>query len=361
MELTIKILDGLKSKYEQHHEIVYEDDAIVAAAKLSEKHVSDRCLPDKAIDLLDESGSQKHLALNNVPVHVRELENEKTHLMQKQNESFAKQDFQVVAQLRQKIIELDKKLSAKKLKWEEELAGLDASVSAEDIANVVATWTGIPVNKIKETEKEKLVCMEDNLHKRVVGQNNAIIAISNAIRRNRAGLKEKNKPIGSFLFLGPTGVGKTGRAHMQVPYPCASPRTTHPTRATKPCRGGLPRFSTRDRTVLSGFPGGPANGRGERSACRETRPPDGRCTPRCAADDRSRSSRADRRRPVPPSTAAPRRRRLRGGVSNPRATWPVSLPASARFRGGARGQAAQSVPARAASATCARPSTSTCQ
>jgi len=209
VELTIKILDGLKSKYEQHHEIVYEYDALVAAAKLSEKHVSDRCLPDKAIDLLDESGSQKHLALNNVPVHVRELENEKNHLMQKQNESFAKQDFQEVAKIRQKIIELDKELSEAKLKWEEELAGLDASVSADDIANVVAIWTGVPVNKIKETEKEKLVYMENNLHKRVVGQDNAIIAISNAIRRNRAGLKEKNKPIGSFLFLGPTGVGKT--------------------------------------------------------------------------------------------------------------------------------------------------------
>jgi len=125
VELTIKILGGLKSTYEQHHEIVYEDGAIVAAARLSEKHVSDRCLPDKAIDLLDEAGSQKHLALNNVPVHVRELENEKNHLMQKQNESFSKQDFQEVAQIRQKIIELDKKLSAGKSKWEEELAGLE--------------------------------------------------------------------------------------------------------------------------------------------------------------------------------------------------------------------------------------------
>ncbi len=209
VELTIKILDGLKSTYEGHHEIVYEEGAIVAAASLSEKHVSDRSLPDKAIDLLDEAGAQKHLALNNVPVPVRELENEKSHLMQKQNESFAKQDFKEVAEVRQKIIELDKKLSAEKTKWKQELAELDGSVTADDIANVVAVWTGIPVNKIRETEKEKLVYMEDNLHKRVVGQNNAIVAVSNAIRRNRAGLKEKNKPIGSFLFLGSTGVGKT--------------------------------------------------------------------------------------------------------------------------------------------------------
>jgi ATP-dependent Clp protease ATP-binding subunit ClpC len=209
VDLTIKILEGLKSKYEQHHEINYKPGAIVAAAKLSEKHVSDRCLPDKAIDLLDEAGAQKHLALNNIPVTVRELENEKNSLMQRQNEEFAKQDFEEVAEIRQKILELDKKLSEKKKIWKQELDDIDAYVTEDDIANVVAVWTGIPVNKIKETEKEKLVYMEDNLHKRVVGQNNAIIAVSNAIRRNRAGLKEKNKPIGSFLFLGPTGVGKT--------------------------------------------------------------------------------------------------------------------------------------------------------
>ncbi|GJL79133.1 MAG: negative regulator of genetic competence ClpC/MecB [Nitrospinaceae bacterium] len=209
VELTIKILEGLKSKYEQHHEITYKPSAIVAAAKLSEKHVSDRSLPDKAIDLLYEAGAQKHLALINVPVPIRELENEKNHLMQRQNEEFARQEFEEVAEIRQKILELDKKLSEEKIKWQQELADIDAYVSEEDIANIVAAWTGIPVSKIQETEKDKLMRMEENLHKRVIGQNNAIIAVSNAIRRNRAGLKEKDKPIGSFLFLGPTGVGKT--------------------------------------------------------------------------------------------------------------------------------------------------------
>ncbi len=209
VELTIKILDGLKSKYEKHHSINYQEEAIIAAAQLSEKHISDRALPDKAIDLIDEAGSQKHLTLVNVPVPIRELENEKNHLMQRQNEEFAKQNFQEVAKIRQKIIELDKKLSEEKEQWKKDLAGLDASVTADDIAKVVATWTGIPVSKILEKEKDKLMHMEENLHKRVIGQNNAIIAVSNAIRRNRAGLKEKNKPIGSFLFLGPTGVGKT--------------------------------------------------------------------------------------------------------------------------------------------------------
>ncbi|MFQ5450282.1 MAG: ATP-dependent Clp protease ATP-binding subunit [Nitrospinaceae bacterium] len=209
VEMTIKILEGLKSKYEKHHSIVFKKEAMVAAASLSEKHISDRALPDKAVDLLDEAGSKKHLALINVPPGIRELENEKNRLTQQQNEQFAQQNFQEVAELRQKIIELDKKLVQEKEKWKKELEGLDAYVTEEDIANVVATWTGIPVDKIKETEKDKLMCMEDNLHKRVVGQDNAIIAVSNAIRRNRAGLKEKNKPIGSFLFLGPTGVGKT--------------------------------------------------------------------------------------------------------------------------------------------------------
>ena len=209
VELTVRILEGLKSKYEKHHSIVYTPEAILAAARLSEKHITDRALPDKAIDLLDEAGSQKHLALINVPVGIRELENEKSRLMLKQNEQFAQQNFQEVAGLRQQILELDRKLSEEKVSWKKELAGLDTSVGVEDIARVVADWTGIPVSKIQETEKDKLMSMEENLHKRVVGQDNAIIAVSNAIRRNRAGLKEKDKPIGSFLFLGPTGVGKT--------------------------------------------------------------------------------------------------------------------------------------------------------
>ncbi len=209
VDLTIKILEGLKAEYEEHHNIVYRDEAIVAAARLSEKHISDRSLPDKAIDLLDEAGSKKHLALKNVPVAVRELENEKKRLLKKQNDRFAQQNFKEVAEIRQEMLELEKKLAEEKMIWAKERDKLDASVTAEDIANVVATWTGIPVDKIRETEKEKLLHMEENLHRRVVGQDNAIIAVSNAIRRNRAGLKEKDKPIGSFLFLGPTGVGKT--------------------------------------------------------------------------------------------------------------------------------------------------------
>ena len=206
---TISILTGLKPKYEQHHSIKFQGKTLEAAAKLSEKHITDRALPDKAVDLIDEAGSKKHLMLSNIPPVIRKLENQKNELTQKQKDFFANQKFQEVARIRQEIIEIEKTISEEKNKWKKEMGDVDTFVTPEDIATVVATWTGIPVNKIMETEAEKLTHMEDNLHKRVVGQDKAIIAVSNAIRRNRAGLKEKHKPIGTFLFLGPTGVGKT--------------------------------------------------------------------------------------------------------------------------------------------------------
>ena len=213
IEATIKILDGLKSRYEKHHSIRFKEEVLVTAAKLSEKHISDRALPDKAVDLLDEAGAQKHLALINVPTHIRELENEKNRLNLKQKEEFEQQNFQAVASLRQEILTIDEKLEKERGDWKQTLTTMDNYVTAEDIANVVADWTGIPVNKIQETEQDKLTHMEANLHKRVIGQDNAIIAVSNAIRRNRAGLKEKDKPIGAFLLLGPTGGGKNGECN----------------------------------------------------------------------------------------------------------------------------------------------------
>jgi ATP-dependent Clp protease ATP-binding subunit ClpC len=209
IEETISILNGLKPKYEIHHSIVFQDETIEAAAKLSEKHITDRALPDKAVDLLDEAGSEKHLMLSHIPPVIRKLENRKNELIQKQKDFFADQKFQEVAHVRQEILELDNKIADEKSIWKSEISKVDTWVTPDDIAKVVATWTGIPVDKILETEAAKLTHMEDNLHKRVIGQNNAIVAVSNAIRRNRAGLKEKHKPIGTFLFLGPTGVGKT--------------------------------------------------------------------------------------------------------------------------------------------------------
>jgi ATP-dependent Clp protease ATP-binding subunit ClpC len=209
VDATVEMLKGLRKKYENHHSIVFQEEALVAAAKLSEKHIYDRALPDKAVDLLDEAGAQKHLALIYVPPVIQKLERERNEILKEQKEAFDNQDFPKVAELRQVVLEIDKQLGEQKAQWNKELKDVDHSVTAEDIANVVATWTGIPVNKIRETETAKLVNMEENLHKRVIGQDSAIVAISNAIRRNRAGLKEKNRPVGSFLFLGPTGVGKT--------------------------------------------------------------------------------------------------------------------------------------------------------
>ena len=209
VDQAVLMIQGLKGKYEKHHSIQYQEGAIEAAVKLSEKHIYDRALPDKAVDLLDEAGAKKHLALIYVPPEIQQLEKEKNEVLKIQKEAFDKQDFQTVAQRRQEVLEIDKKLLVEKEKWRQGLKQVDHSVTVEDIANVVATWTGIPVNKIRETESDKLLHMEENLHKRVIGQDHAIIALSNAIRRNRAGLKDSHRPIGSFLFLGPTGVGKT--------------------------------------------------------------------------------------------------------------------------------------------------------
>ncbi len=208
-EQTIDILNGLKSRYEQHHEVSYLPEATQAAAKLSEKYIMDRRLPDKAVDLLDEAGSKKHLDLIYVPPEVSSLEKKRKELLQTQKDHFMSQKFEEVAKLQQELLEVEKKLETEKKGWSEKMSKMDSCVNEEDIARVVSLWTGIPVTKLVEAESKKLTHMEDNLHKRIVGQDNAIVAVSNAIRRNRAGLKEKDRPIGTFLFLGPTGVGKT--------------------------------------------------------------------------------------------------------------------------------------------------------
>ena len=206
---TIAILNGLKNRYERHHEISYIPEAIHAAAKLSEKYIADRRMPDKAVDLLDEAGSKKHLDLIFVPPEVSSLERKRKELLQTQKDHFMNQKVEEVAKLQQELLETEKKLKTEKKQWSEKLSKTDSCVNEEDIARVVSSWTRIPITKLVETESQKLTHMEDNLHKRIVGQDNAILAISNAIRRNRAGLKEKDSPIGTFLFLGPTGVGKT--------------------------------------------------------------------------------------------------------------------------------------------------------
>lgn len=206
---TVQILKGLKPYYETHHQIVYDESAILAAARMSERYVSDRFLPDKAIDLLDESGSRKHLDSIYSPPEVRKLEKRKKELSESKRQAFERENYAEAARHHQDLLTLEQDLKGAKEKWQASTDVADRRVHEEDIARVVSTWTRIPVTKILLTEADKLLNMEENIHRRIVGQENAVHAVSNAIRRNRAGLKSRNRPIGSFIFLGPTGVGKT--------------------------------------------------------------------------------------------------------------------------------------------------------
>ncbi|HUU49415.1 MAG TPA: AAA family ATPase [Nitrospinota bacterium] len=209
VEDTRQILQGLKKNYESHHQIQYKDGALMAAANLSERYIIDRFLPDKAIDLIDEAGSRKHLDLIYLPPELRKIEKDKEDLLQKQKNAYEKQSYEEAAKYQQKFITLEKEFQNKLSEWKKDIEPGDSIVDEEDIAKVVEGWTGIPVARMLESEAEKLMNMEMNIHKRIVGQENAVKAVSDAIRRNRAGLKEKLRPIGSFIFLGPTGVGKT--------------------------------------------------------------------------------------------------------------------------------------------------------
>ncbi|MBN2534574.1 MAG: AAA family ATPase [Spirochaetales bacterium] len=206
---TIEILKGVIEKYEKHHSIIYNREAIEAAARLSDRYISERYLPDKAIDVIDEAGATKHLASIYVPPHMKSVETKKVRLLDEQYDAFSKKDFKRVADIQQQLITMENEFKQHKEKWQEDISSKDISVTEEDITKVISRWTGIPLTRLVETESEKLTHMEDKIHKRIVGQDQAVSAVCNAIRRNRAGLKLHNRPIGSFLFLGPTGVGKT--------------------------------------------------------------------------------------------------------------------------------------------------------
>ncbi len=209
VEETVRILSGVAPRYERHHQVHYAPDALEAAAQLSERYITDRRLPDKAVDLIDEAGSHKHLRLISIPRDVRELERENQRLLREKTAAFNGQDFERAARLQMEILKLEERLGAARRQWEAERGREDTEVRAEDIAGVVSRWTGIPVARMVETEAEKLARMEEALHRRVVGQEDAVRAVADAIRRNRAGITSARRPIGSFLFLGPTGVGKT--------------------------------------------------------------------------------------------------------------------------------------------------------
>ncbi|MFZ4585139.1 MAG: ATP-dependent Clp protease ATP-binding subunit [Acidimicrobiia bacterium] len=206
---AIEILKGLRDKYETHHRVTITDQAIVAAANLADRYISDRHLPDKAIDLIDEAGSRLRIRRMQAPPDYRELEDEIAKVRADKEGAIEGQQFERAAKLRDQEKELLEQRTAKEAEWKAEGVDLFNEVSEESIAEVLALWTGIPVYKLTEEETAKLLRMEDELHKRIIGQEEAVKAVSKAIRRTRAGLKDPKRPSGSFIFLGPSGVGKT--------------------------------------------------------------------------------------------------------------------------------------------------------
>lgn len=208
-EQAVQILKGLRDSYEAHHKVKITDEAINAAVALSSRYIADRYLPDKAIDLIDEGASKVRLASLTSPDNVKELEDEIADYEKEKASAINEQDFERAARLRDEQKELQTKLDDAKKKWQEQQKGNSGEVTAEDIAKIVSEWTGIPVVQLTKEESERLLNMENVLHERVIGQSEAVTAIAKAIRRGRVGLKDPKRPVGSFIFLGPTGVGKT--------------------------------------------------------------------------------------------------------------------------------------------------------
>ena len=209
LEESIQILKGLRDRYEAHHRVSINDAAIDAAVKLSDRYISDRFLPDKAIDLIDEAGSKVRLRSYTTPPNLKELEVKLEEVRKEKDASVQSQEFEKAASLRDTEQRLREQLEETKKSWKAKQGKENSEVTVEDIASVVSSWTGIPVSKLAQTETEKLLNLEEILHSRVIGQEEAVKAVSKAVRRARAGLKDPKRPIGSFVFLGPTGVGKT--------------------------------------------------------------------------------------------------------------------------------------------------------
>ena len=208
VETSIEMLKGLRPRYEAHHKIRIDDSALVAAAKLSQRYVSDRFLPDKAVDLIDEAASKLRIDMESAPEEVKRLDREIKRLLDEEQAASQRQDYQRAAGLRTERLRLEREYEDAKASWLREKK-IDATVDDQDIAELISLWTGIPVSRMLETEADKLVHMEERIHERIVNQEEAVAAVSEAVRRGRAGLKDPRRPIGSFIFLGPTGVGKT--------------------------------------------------------------------------------------------------------------------------------------------------------
>ncbi len=217
-EETLEILRCIKSKYEEHHRVRYTDEALEATIRLSERYITDKFFPDKAIDVLDETGSRVHISSIVVPKEILDLEQRIEKIRQEKEQYAKQQDFERAAKLRDIERRLQEELVYERNKWEREEETHIATVTEEDIAEVVAMMTGIPVQRVARSESEKILHMEEELKKRVIGQDEAVETITRAIRRTRAGLKDPNRPIGSFMFLGPTGVGKTHLAKVLAEY-----------------------------------------------------------------------------------------------------------------------------------------------
>jgi len=209
VEETINILKGLKKRYEDHHKVTLPLDTLVSAAKLSERYITDRYLPDKAIDVIDEACARVHLSTQVPPPEVADLQEELKEIAALKDEAIRDQDFERAAELRDKERDLQTEIRRRREEWEQERRTFRPTITEENVAFIVSRWTGIPVTRLQEGETDRLLRMEEEIHKQVVGQHEAITAISRAIRRSRAGLKDPHRPIASFIFCGPTGVGKT--------------------------------------------------------------------------------------------------------------------------------------------------------
>jgi ATP-dependent Clp protease ATP-binding subunit ClpC len=212
VEDTINILRGLRDKYEAHHKVVITDEAIIAAATLSDRYITDRYLPDKAIDLIDEAASRARLNSFNSPEELKELEEKLKRLNIEKNKAAKGENYYQAQKLVNEINEVQDNIKKVTAEWDDKKHNISPNIGSNEIAEIVSGWTGVPVIKLTEQESEKLLHLEENLHKRIVGQDEAVSAVARAIRRARAGLSEPNKPIGSFIFVGPTGVGKTDLA-----------------------------------------------------------------------------------------------------------------------------------------------------
>ncbi len=209
VEESIEIIRGLRTKYEEHHKLIISDSAVEAAAKLSDRYITDRFLPDKAIDLIDEASSRVRLRASSLPPEGKEIEKELKNVIKEKEQAIRNQEFEKASQLRDTEAELKDKIREVSQKWKTEQEANKAVVTEEEIAEIISSWTGVPVTKLTQTETERLLKLEDLLHKRVIGQHQAVVSISKAIRRARVGLKSPQRPVGIFAFCGPTGVGKT--------------------------------------------------------------------------------------------------------------------------------------------------------